>query len=488
MPVRSAMLAALLALCWTAAPSRASPWAEVGDAQLRSDIEILAAAGVIDNITSQWPIPWKGILTRLSRADALDGQPSYVVQAAHRVEQMGHAQVSEGGIRAQASVDATNRPDVVRAFDALGREDAQGQMSAEAIFDTTAIRLSVGAQTTNKKDHQTLLLDGSYLAQEVGGAVVTVGYLTHWWGPGWISALQLSNNARPFPQVGIERLDTAPFRSPWLSWIGPWQMEFFAGWLNGPRVARNTLYDGLRVSFNPLPGLEIDLARTDELCGEGHPCKPLATYFDFQNSTDHPSRTNDEGTIDLRYAGMVGRHPFSLYTQMMNEDTNPLWHSGSSHLVGGTIWFPLSDTPLRLTAEYTDSIATHDIFSFGRDFYGFTYNDYKYPDGMRYRDSTLGFSLDSDSRLATLQASWSSNANWTYTLAYHRADIGAAQTPPGANILTKVPTDIDIGEARVGLPLFSVMRLDIEGRIQDEQLPPKKGFAAAIETALTVRL
>jgi hypothetical protein len=134
--------------------------------------------------------------------------------------------------------------------------------------------------------------------------------------------------------VGVERLDTAPFHSPWLSWIGPWQMEFFAGWLNGPRVARNTLYDGLRVSFNPLPGLEIALARTDELCGEGHPCKPLATYFDFQNAPGHPSRTNDEGTIDLRYAGMLGQHPYSLYTQVMNEDTNPLWHSGTSHLVG----------------------------------------------------------------------------------------------------------------------------------------------------------
>jgi hypothetical protein len=67
----------------------------------------------------------------------------------------------------------------VRAFDALGREDAQGQMSAEAIFDTMALRLSVGAQSTNKRDHQTLVLDGSYLAQEVGGAVVYAGYQSH---------------------------------------------------------------------------------------------------------------------------------------------------------------------------------------------------------------------------------------------------------------------------------------------------------------------
>ncbi|MEY4964874.1 MAG: hypothetical protein RL274_457 [Pseudomonadota bacterium] len=30
----------------------ASPWAEVGDNQLRSDIQLLAAAGVVDDVTT----------------------------------------------------------------------------------------------------------------------------------------------------------------------------------------------------------------------------------------------------------------------------------------------------------------------------------------------------------------------------------------------------------------------------------------------------
>jgi len=42
----------------TASPVFAASWgADVGDAQLRSDIEILAAAGVIDDVTQQWPLP-----------------------------------------------------------------------------------------------------------------------------------------------------------------------------------------------------------------------------------------------------------------------------------------------------------------------------------------------------------------------------------------------------------------------------------------------
>ena len=35
-------------------PLSASPWAEVGDNQLRADIELLQSAGVIQDITTQW--------------------------------------------------------------------------------------------------------------------------------------------------------------------------------------------------------------------------------------------------------------------------------------------------------------------------------------------------------------------------------------------------------------------------------------------------
>jgi hypothetical protein len=58
---------------------------------------------------------------------------------------------------------------------------------------------------------------------------VYAGHMTHWWGPGWISALSMSNNAHPIPQIGFSRIDTKPSDSPWLSWMGPWQAEFLSG-------------------------------------------------------------------------------------------------------------------------------------------------------------------------------------------------------------------------------------------------------------------
>src|SRR6185312_11654906 len=330
--------------------------------------------------------------------------------------------------------------------------------------------------------------DGSYVAQKIGGALVYAGYLTHWWGPGWISALSYSNNARPFPQIGIERDSTSEFRTPWLSWLGPWQMEFLIGWFNDKRVATNTYWDGFRFTFNPLPGLQIGLARTDELCGKGHPCKPLATYFDLRNDPAHPSRTNDEGLIDIHYTNTFFRVPYEIYTQVMNEDSNPIIHSASSHLFGASAWIPIGGQNVRMTIEYTDSIATKNIFSFGNNLFGVTYNDVKYIDGMRYRGRDLGFSLDTDSRLASFQASVIDAGDRTYTLTFHRAQVSTPSTPlrvGETNPLTTAQVTIDIGEARVTVPWTGV-KLDLAARVQDDQLRPHHGFTAAFESALQI--
>lgn len=467
--------------------AHASPWAEVGDSQLRSDIQLLAAAGVVDNITTQWPLPWPGLLERLRQADALKGQPANVRAAAARVLADARQQLSSHRLKTSTSVDIASTPSVVYGYGGMGRQPATAQLSAEMIFDTTAIRVSAGGLLSAWHHGQFKFNpDGSYIAQKIGGAVLYAGWLSHWWGPGWISALSLSNNARPFPQIGIERLSTEPFRTPWLSWLGPWQAEFLVGWLDGPRIDKNTLYNALRFSFSPLPGLEIGLARTEEFCGQHHSCKPLTYYFQFRNDPAHRNHTNDQGTISIHYTGMAWGTAFELYTQVMNEDSNPIVHSVTSHLFGGSVWLPIGSTTARITAEYTDSIPTVDIFSFGDVLHGSSYNNTGYLDGMRYRGRTLGFSLDSDSRLASLQASWIGDRGWTYTLSYHHAWISTPQNRLG-NILTTSPVAINLGEIRLRMPLHGAT-VEIAGRLQDDQPRPDHGFKASIEAALTFRL
>ncbi len=466
-----------------AAPAFAGPWAEMGNAQLRSDIEFLAANGAIDNVTTQWPIPWGGVLYRLDQPQSLLNRGPDVLQAAARVERIGQADTRPDSVHYSLDVDLTNAPDVVRSFDAMGRGTSQGQATVSWNGTDTAINLSVGAQQGNRGDKQSLLLDNSYIAQRIGNAAVYAGYLAHWWGPGWTSALSLSNNARPFPQVGITRIDTTGFRAPALSWIGPWQAEFFVGVLDGQRIAKNTLFNGIRFSFNPIKGLELGLARTEQLCGTGHPCKPVTEFLNTRNDPIHPSKSKDETNFDIRYTGLAWGTPYAVYTQVMDRDTGPFVHSDSSHLFGASVWLPVANTLMRVTAEYASTISTQQFFSFGEYTYGITYTDYKYTDGWQYRDRTLGMSLDTDSRLASLQASWMGKHNITYTLTYYNASVGSPYTPAGINIVSPAPVTIDIGQARVSLP-FQKFHFDIGLRIQDDQPRPKKGALFGAELAL----
>jgi hypothetical protein len=473
-----------IALWLGLAAAEASPWAEVGDAQLRSDIQLLANAGIIDDITTQWPIPWAGLCSALRDQTFLSTQPRYVREAAQRVFAYAKSHMHRNTFAGEAKFDFTNQPSVVRGFDGMGRNSGETTVAFEYMDSDTAVRLSVGAWTDYTGGTTHYDPDGTYVAQKLGGTILYAGYLDHWWGPGWISALSLSNNARPFPQVGISRLDTSPFRTPLLSWLGPWQDEFFIGLLDDERVAKNTVYVGMRVTFNPLPGLQIGLARTTEMCGTGHPCS-VSDYFHFTNQANNVNATNDEGLIDLHYQNTIGKWPFEVYAQMMNEDSNPITHSVTSHLYGTSVWVPVGQNAMRVTLEYTDSVPTVDIFSYGNVFHGSAYNNSDYIDGMRYRDRTLGFSLDSDSRLLSLQSSWIDENNVTYEATLHHAVISNPHNTAG-NVVTTAPVIVNLAEARVGIPVLERLKLDLAGRIQDDQPRPDHGVAAAIEAELTV--
>ena len=157
----------------------------------------------------------------------------------------------------------------------------------------------------------------------------------------------------------------------------------------------------------------------------------------------------------------------------------------TSHLFGASVWVPVADNAMRVTVEYSDSVPTVDIFSFGDVFHGSAYNNFDYVDGMRYRGRTLGFSLDSDLRLLSLQGSWVDDDGWTYEGTFHNAVISNPNNHVG-NVVTTAPVIINLAEARVGIPVLDHLKLDVAARIQDDQPRPDHGATGAIEAALTV--
>lgn len=485
------LIAAGLAGLW-AIPAVASPWAEVGDNQLRSDIEYLAASGTADDLTTHWPLPWNSLVETLGQKD-LSLAPTSIRAAARRLTLTAKA-LNEQGVTAMLSLDATNMPATVYGFDGMGRGKGAAQFSLGYSSEDYSGRLSVGVFSPNfGRQGNKLMMDGTYLATKVGGALIYGGYLDHWWGPGWISALSLSNNARPMPQIGIERLETSASSWPVLRWLGPWQLEFVVGMLDGPRKEPDTFWNGLRWTFHPLDGLEIGLARTQQFCGQGHPCSPLADYISFtNNSATSINKTNDQGVIDVKYSFPVMGVYTQAYMQLMNEDSSPITHSGTSHLFGVTAFLPARYNPVRLTVEYTDSVPTVNVFSFGSVLHGFAYNNYSYADGMRYRGRSLGFSLDSDSRLLSLQGSWTDSGGRFYEASFHHAVISNPKIGSDLarfyNVVTTAPVIANIAEVRTSLPVPGSMKLDLAARIQDDQPRPDKGFSASFEVALRMLL
>ena len=460
----------------------ASPWVKPDDNQIRADIALLAASGTIDDVTGQWPLSWSALVPSLrDRRGALGADLQPAVQ---RLLDQAHDDTADG-FSGSATLDLASTPSLVYGFDGMGRGDGQAQLSLAYNGGGTSARLSLGTFTANFTGRSFKLMpDGSYIAQKLDDDVTVYGgWLSHWWGPGWISALAVSNNARPMPQIGIQRAGEA---SSWpvLNLLGPWQAEFFVGLLDDPRFDRNTGYDAVHVSFNPLPGLEIGLARTEEICGQHHPCVPLRDTIDLNNDPAHVNKTNDEGEIDVKWSHAVYTVPMEFYLSLMNEDSSPVSHSDTSHLFGVAAFVPVGDAPLRLTAEYTDSVPTTNIFSFGDVSHGVAYNNSSYIDGMRYRGRTLGFSLDSDSTLLSLQGAWSDEGGRTYELSFHHAAISNPANLSG-NAVTTAPVHINMAEARVTLP-WRDLKLDLAGRLQDDQLRPAHGFGASVEAALRV--
>ena len=192
-----------------------------------------------------------------------------------------------------------------------------------AMFSPAAFPLGAITNNFGSKPNK-IMPDGSYLSLALwDGAPLRRLSRSTGGAPEKSPALQLSNNARPMPQIGFAR--TVPRRSSWpvLDWLGPWQFpRILLRVLDGPAdPVQCRLLRRAPPKVNPFDGLEIGLAKTEkQFCGRGHPCAaPCATYFINLDFSNHPDNVNGEGgdrhQVQPQALGCAGR----AYVQMMNE-------------------------------------------------------------------------------------------------------------------------------------------------------------------------
>jgi hypothetical protein len=403
------LVATFLVAAFASASVTAEPWLLPGDSRVRHDIQMLADAGIIRGPTTTWPLSWPDIARDVGGTDDASVDAS-IRGALVRVQRAARAAATTGWSGFEYGIELAEKPIELRSYSDTPREDAELELRGSWLGSRLAFNLQAQF-VANASDDRTWRLDGSYLGVNVGNFMVSVAAMERWWGPGHEGSLILSNNARPVPALTIERNYTDPFKTRWLSWIGPWRASIAIGEAEGSEVGvPNTRFFAARVNFRPRRWLELGLSRTAQWCGDGRPCG-LDTFGDLLIGRDNRSDSltvNDEpgnqmAGYDVRIRSPWPRFPVAAYAQLIGEDEAGGLPSKFLGLVGGEIWGANRFGTYRAHAEFADTACT-----FTRDppEFGCAYRNSLYPQGYTYRRRIIGHSLDQDGRMYSVGGTW----------------------------------------------------------------------------------
>lgn len=488
----AAMWKWLVPLALLAQPALATPWADVGNRQLRTDVEILKSAGIIRGPVNSWPLPWAQIDNGINSIGAAPLAP-HVAAALARVRALSERarQTSSREITATA----TSKAQQVRDFGGGAREKAEALFYGE--IDTGAFFVSYGVGYRPGQPGNDYHFEPGYVAVKSGNWAVYAGYNELWFGPGNDGTLLFSNSARPFPKVGIRRLSPDPLNIPVLKWLGPVKVEAFAGVLAEQRDYRNTLVMGMRVAFEPVTGLEIGLQRAIQMCGQGRPCNGDSfrkAWFGLGNADGDVG--NDHGNqlagFDISYARMLGSVTTKVYFEGIAEDRRNLGLAHYARLGGVQLAGPIGNRGAIWSAfvEYTDTLGNR-LFG-GSAAPGVLYNNFIYTSGFTYKGRPIGYSLGGDTRVLTVSGSATDTRNRRYYGSFRNIDLNVT-APLFAGSASRNPvsaTSETIKVFTVGAELPTrVGDIRIEARLQDDapDTPGTSKLYPAIEVALRTR-
>ena len=418
-------LGIILSGCFIINSSQAAPFAEVGDMQLRDDVELLARYDLIAGPVGTWPMTWTQITRNLHRADEMN-LPAYVRTALMRVRSKIPGEWQVG-----AKVQLTTEPEIVRGFETTARNDVDVSAALQYNGESTTVKLAGGYRHGNGEDYGHF--DGSYLAQELGNWQLYVGAIDRWWGPGREGTLLLSNNARPMPSVGFMRSEPQPFQTKWLSWLGPWQLRLFVAKMEEDRHVPNALIAGMSFTFEPIENWEIGLRRTMQLCGDGRPCdgetwlKALIGGGNVENTGTLEEPGNQLASVDMAYSFGIGKDTvLKIYGEATAEDEagELFLPKRFARLFGASAYGPwgISGAKWRATVEYADTTSTEYIL-FGRRIPNAIYEHSIYHNGYRYKGRTLGHNLDSDGRLLLGHMEFTTDEGMNFDLEYKNVAV-----------------------------------------------------------------
>ena len=446
--------AALLAVsgCLSVSPALAGPWIDPGDMALRHDIQLLADAGVIQSPVTSWPLSWGDVLNDIGEFSASSDLSPMEQAALTRVRRIATDRTRVRETRYSIDAQYDTEPLIIRGFADRAREDTDVTVGVDWLGERFAARINVNA-VSSPDDDQDIRMDGSYLGVAIGNYMVSAGTMERWWGPGYDGSLILGNNQRPIPAVSIERNDAAPFRSKWLSWIGPWDLSMVWGQLENDRAVPNARFLGLRINFRPLRSLEVGLSRTAQWCGNGdRPCDldTLGRIIVGRDNVgdDDIDRSSEPGNqlagVDFRWQPDFAPLNGAVYGQFIGEDEAGGFPSRFLGQLGIEGVATVGNTSVRGFLEFSGTTCQ---FYEDSSRPNCAYNNAIYRTGYRYKGRSIGHGADNDARVLTLGGVAVEPDGDTWQVVLRSAELNREGAVDTANTLTPTPADFQSVEA-----------------------------------------
>ncbi|MDH1069418.1 capsule assembly Wzi family protein [Acinetobacter johnsonii] len=362
---------------------------------LRTDLNWLNQQGVIQISTSTWPLSGEEIQRALSTAKIENNAQQKVINS---VMANLEAENTSTKLALFAETDPQNIP---QKFADEQKSQYQAALELNAGGKQWDARLRVNAEKDPIIDHgQDVNVEGSYIAGKLWNQWLIAGQIPTYWGPGHDGSLIRGDASRPVYGLTMQRAEQQAFETKWLSWIGPWQYQAFAGQLDDYHAIPDAKLLGFRLTAQPLPYLELGASRILQWGGEGR-----SESFDTLWNAIKGNDNFDDGDLDKsnQIAGFDARlnlnHwggvPISLYGQYVGEDEAGLLPSKKMYLAGIDYSSQLNNLPLQVYAEWADTRTNGDV-------QGISYNHYIYQDGYYQHGFPLGHAMGGDGQMLSL--------------------------------------------------------------------------------------
>ena len=448
----------------------ASPWIEPGDERTRHHLQTLADAGVLRSPITTWPLMWSNIQADMEHIEPQDLTAAQLWSYHYLKHELRKAKQTTN---TEQTVHFSNRAAALSDFSSDARERYETSFAFGYTGDKVAYKLKA-SYAHEPNDGHDYRGDGSYFNFLVGNWALGIGEIDRWWGPGWESSLILSHSSRPTPGLFLQRNVAAPFKTPLLSWLGPWQVVTFMSQLESNRAVPEAKFWGMRVNFKPLKKLEIGLSRTAQWGGEGRP-NDIGTFvklllgqdnlddFDADESHDRSEEPGNQlAGIDWRWGYILGSANGSIYGQFIGEDEAGGMPSRSIGMAGIEYNTLFADIQTRINLEAQNS--TVYFYDSEKRRGNVAYEHSIYQSGYRYYGKPLGASSDNDTESLTLRGQWyfRNGNNLNLSIGHHRINYdNSTRGTPGGSVFGDDAQTTNKMQINFTAPLSDVFLLEL---------------------------